>query len=41
MPLTVTAHNRMLDCLGTQIKAASLHSADPGTTGASGTKEIE
>ncbi len=35
MPLTVTAHNRMLDFLGTQIKTASLHSADPGTTGAS------
>ncbi len=35
MPLTVTAHARMLDYLATQIASASLHSAGPGTTGAS------
>ncbi len=35
MPLTAEAHHRMLNHLATQIATASLHSADPGTTGAS------
>lgn len=35
MALTVTAKNLMLDYLGTLITHLSLHSGDPGTTGAS------